>query len=60
VEEGDVQAMAAGIARLADEPDHAARLGEAGRRRVLSRFTVDHHLQDLRSLLDRVAREGRD
>ena len=59
VEEGDVQAMAAGIARLADEPEHAARLGEAGRRRVLSRFTVDHHLQDLRSLLDRVVREGR-
>src|SRR5271166_701644 len=36
---GDPGALAAGIARLLDDPDLRARLGAAGRQRVLGRFT---------------------
>jgi glycosyltransferase involved in cell wall biosynthesis len=35
----DPSALAAGIARLLDDPDLRARLGAAGRERVVSRFT---------------------
>lgn len=35
----DPGALAAGITRLLDDPELRARLGEAGRRRVLDRFT---------------------
>lgn len=47
VAEGDVAAMADAIGRLADEPALAARLGAAGRERMLERFTVAHHLDAL-------------
>ncbi len=36
---GDPEALAAAIGRLLDDPDLAARLGAAGRARVLERFT---------------------
>jgi glycosyltransferase involved in cell wall biosynthesis len=39
VEPDDPEALAAGIRRVLDDPVLAARLGEAGRRRVLGRFT---------------------
>ncbi|HUC36703.1 MAG TPA: glycosyltransferase family 4 protein [Acidimicrobiales bacterium] len=39
VEPGDPEALAAGIRRVLDDDQLAARLGEAGRRRVLGRFT---------------------
>ena len=39
VEPGDPSALALGIAKLLDEPALAARIGEAGRLRVLDRFT---------------------
>lgn len=55
VEEGDVDAMALALERLLAEPALAARLGAAGRERVLARFTLDHHLQDLMAFLERVA-----
>jgi glycosyltransferase involved in cell wall biosynthesis len=35
----DPEALAAGIRRIMDDPDLAARLGEGGRARVLGRFT---------------------
>jgi glycosyltransferase involved in cell wall biosynthesis len=56
VAEGDVAAMAEAIGQLADSPTLADRLGAAGRQRCGSRFTVDHHLQDLMGLIDQVAR----
>lgn len=59
VEEGDVMAMAAAIARLADDPAHAGALGKRGRGRARSRFTVDHHLASLRRLIQDIARAGR-
>jgi glycosyltransferase involved in cell wall biosynthesis len=36
---GDPEAIAAAVARLLDDPELAARLGAAGRRRVVERFT---------------------
>jgi glycosyltransferase involved in cell wall biosynthesis len=54
VEEGDVEAMAMAMLRLIDDPELAARFGRAGRQRVLQKFTVAHHLQQVSELLDRV------
>lgn len=56
VEPADSDALAAGIRRVLDDPDAAARIGAAGRERVISRWswrhtavrTVDHY----RALLD--------
>ena len=36
---GDPEAIAAAVGRLLDDPELAARLGAAGRRRVVERFT---------------------
>jgi glycosyltransferase involved in cell wall biosynthesis len=58
VPEGDVEAMAAAMARLAADPALAGRMGMAGRRRSLMRFTVRHHLEQVTALLLRVARRG--
>lgn len=54
VEEGDVEAMAEAIARLADSPDLAARLGAAGHQRCARRFTVEAHLRDLMAFIDQL------
>ena len=54
VDEGDVAAMAAAIARLIKDPALAARLGDCGRRRVQDGFTIDHHLIALSGLLIKV------
>ena len=54
VEEGDVEAMAMAMLRLIDDPELAARFGRAGRQRILQKFTVAHHLQQVSELLDRV------
>jgi glycosyltransferase involved in cell wall biosynthesis len=39
VEPGDAEALAAAIRRLMDDPDQRARLGAAGRRRALERYS---------------------
>ena len=54
VEEGDEEAMAMAMLRLINDPELAERFGRAGRQRVLKRFTVAHHLQQVTDLLDRV------
>lgn len=54
VDEGDDEAMALAMQRLLDDPLLSQRLGEAGHQRVLSCFTVQHHLQDVSELLRRV------
>ena len=51
VGEGDVQAMAEAMMRLAVDPALAARLGDGGRRRIQKGFTIDHHLHQLSSFL---------
>ena len=38
---GDTPALADAIARLADDPDQAGELGQAGRRRAVERFSED-------------------
>ena len=40
VETGDASALAAGVARLLDDPDLATRLGQGGRRLVLERYSM--------------------
>jgi glycosyltransferase involved in cell wall biosynthesis len=45
----------AALARLRDEPGLATRMGEAGRRRVEARYTIDSAEPRLRSLLESVA-----
>ncbi|MGC6482627.1 MAG: glycosyltransferase [Synechococcus sp.] len=51
VNEGDVQAMAAAMERLLQDPALCAQFGAAGRRHVAQRFTLDHHLADLSRFL---------
>ena len=54
VEEGDEIAMAQAMARLVLDPALAARLGDFGRQRVQSQFTIDHHLLQVSHLLHQV------
>ena len=56
VEEGDLQGMAAAMARLVVEPDLAARLGAAGNRRASANFTVCHHLEQVSGLIQSLAK----
>jgi len=55
VEPGDVDALASRLAELASDPERRARMGEAGRSRVLGRYAVDRLVDDVdrlyRSLL---------
>lgn len=51
VDEHDVDGMAAAIATLLDDPERAAAMGAAGRRRVLERFTLDHARDRLRAIM---------
>jgi glycosyltransferase involved in cell wall biosynthesis len=48
------EGLAAGLRPLVDDPGLRARMGEAGRERVLSRFTVERFVQAVRAGLDRV------
>lgn len=50
---GDAGAVAEAVARLLREPGLAARLGEAGRRRVEDEFRLATTVAELRALLDR-------
>jgi glycosyltransferase involved in cell wall biosynthesis len=59
VEEGDVDAMAQAMLTLLAEPMLAQKLGEAGQRRALQHFTVEHHLRDVTELLLRVSSAAR-
>ncbi len=51
VEERDVEGMAAGIAGLLADPDRAAEMGRAGRRRVLDHYTVQSSSDRLRAVM---------
>ena len=51
VGEHDVEGMAACIGQLLDAPDRAAAMGEAGRERVVRRFTLDQTRDRLRAIM---------
>ena len=46
VEPGDPQALADAMERLAADPELMRRLGEAGRQRVLDKFTLDRQVEE--------------
>ena len=50
----DLDAFAAAVRRLLEEPPLADRLGRAGHARVLAEFTGLRHLRDFARLIDRV------
>nr|MBA3326647.1 glycosyltransferase [Paracoccaceae bacterium] len=52
VAEGDTEAMAAAMTELLADPPRAARMGAAGRSRVLSHFTQQESLSRLRAILE--------
>jgi len=58
----DPASIAAALARLLDSPEDRARMGEAGRRRVVERYTWDHVAAQTariyRSAVTRAARHG--
>lgn len=50
---GDVRQMADALARLRDDPDLAARMGEAGRKRIAEEFSPDRHMDLLLASYER-------
>jgi starch synthase len=54
VEPGDVQGLAAALIEMLRNPDAAARLGAAGRRDVMSRFTWDAVVDRMAPVLNRL------
>ena len=59
VAEADVVGMAEGMQRLVEDPGLAQRWGEAGRRRIQERFTIDHHLRDVSQFLRGISARSR-
>jgi glycosyltransferase involved in cell wall biosynthesis len=55
VDRADASGLADAIVRLLDDPQHRAKMGQAGRDRVLERFTWDHIAADLRNHYRQVA-----
>jgi glycosyltransferase involved in cell wall biosynthesis len=58
VDEGDVDAMADRMLRLARDPELAATMGVAGRSHMKANFSSETSLERLRSALVEAAREG--
>lgn len=54
--EGDVDALAANLRALLDDPARAAAMGRAGRERVLREFDVQAQTAELESIYDEVGR----
>ncbi len=55
VAEGDVAGMALGLQRLVEDPVLAQRWGQAGRRCIQERFTIEHHLGDVAQFLQGIS-----
>ncbi len=47
------RAWARAVRRIAEDPEHARELGDAGRRRVEQQFTVERHVAAMRELYER-------
>ena len=59
VDEGDVSGMAGHMIRIIREPEFAAQLGRAARRRIETHFSMDQCLGQLWQLIERCIAEGR-
>ncbi len=59
VDEHDVDGMAAHLCRIAEQPQLAARLGEAARRRVAEEFSLQRSIQRLSDILSNCVRPTR-
>ncbi len=57
VEPGDIDALAERLGRLAADPALAARMGEAGRARVLERYSVERLVGDVDALYKKLLAE---
>ena len=57
VEPGDIDALAERLGRLAGDPALAARMGEAGRARVLERYSVERLVGDVDALYKKLLAE---
>ena len=53
---GDADALAAGLARLAEDPGLRERMGERARAHVRERFAVERLLGDIDSLYEELLR----
>jgi len=56
VDEKDVRRMAEHMLRVAHDPQLAARLGRAGRERIVSNYTMDHSISRLWSIVESCAK----
>lgn len=56
---GDVEAWAEAIRTLVTEPALRARIAEAGRRRIETRFSIDRMLEETEAYFARIVRERR-
>jgi glycosyltransferase involved in cell wall biosynthesis len=56
---GDPSALAAAIAGLLEDRARAVALGDAGRRRFLDRFTLEHSVDGMVALYRDLAARGR-
>ncbi|MCB2194095.1 MAG: glycosyltransferase, partial [Deltaproteobacteria bacterium] len=54
VEPGEASALAAGVARVLDDPELAARLGQGGRELVLQRYSMEAMLDATEEIYGRV------
>lgn len=54
--EGDIDALAANVRALLDDPERAMSMGRAGRERVLREFDVRERTAELESIYDEVVR----
>ncbi|MCF8043178.1 MAG: glycosyltransferase family 4 protein [Desulfarculaceae bacterium] len=54
VETGSASALTAGVARVLDDPELAARLGQGGRRLVLERYSMEAMLDATENIYDQV------
>jgi colanic acid/amylovoran biosynthesis glycosyltransferase len=54
VEERDIDGMAAYMMTLLERPDLAAKLGRAGRKRIIEHFTIEKSVEKVTQLIDKV------
>lgn len=60
VRSGDLEAYAAAVVALLDDPERRARMGSLGMERIRTRFQWEHQTGDLLRAYDHVLRRGRD